>query len=153
MIDAVDTPQFNRWRTPVITVLIYGVCGPPLGVIVLMITVVVSFGFTAPSHPMDISGAIPRLPPLMQMLLLAMPFSYIIGGIQAFASGVMVAAYGMRIATPGYLVAAIASLITYVGFVILGPHRDIWEYGMMVFVHVIPALVCWHIAKRFWIDP
>ena len=46
--------------------------------------------------------------------------------------------------------AAIASLITYIGFVVLGPHRDIWEYGMMVFVHVIPALICWRIASRFW---
>ena len=153
MTGTIATTQPDRWRTAVITVLIYGLAGPLLGVAVLMITVMVSFGFTAPDRPFDPSAMVTRLPAFMQMLLLSIPFSYMLGGIQAFAAGLLVSAYGLVIGKPGYLVAAVAGLVTFGGFVWLGPQRDLWEYGMMLFVHIIPALICWHIVKRFWNAP
>jgi hypothetical protein len=142
--------RFARSQNLFRTVLIFGLAGPPIG-LALMIGGAIAAALVGPHGPhFDPLGLLKNLPEFMQFLLLAAPFSYVMGGLQAFAAGALVAAYGRLIAKPHYWVAALAGLMSFGIMLIIWPQQTIMGNALMAPVHIVAALICWHIAKRFW---
>jgi peptidoglycan/LPS O-acetylase OafA/YrhL len=77
----------------------------------------------------------------------------LMGGLQAFAAGVLIAAYGRLIGKPRYWVAALAGLISFAIMVVVWPQTTTMGNVSMAATHIFAALICWGIVKRFWTDP
>ena len=91
-----------------------------------------------------------NLPEFMHFLFFAVFFSYLMGGLQAVAAGALVTAYGLLIGKPRIWVAAIAGLIVFGIMLIIWPQHTTMGSVSMAAVHIVAALICWHITKRFW---
>jgi hypothetical protein len=152
MSDIVTPARPDRWRHFVGIVLIFGLAGPPIGLALMTVGAIVKV-LVGPHGPhFDPLGLFKNLPEFMQFLIFAVPLSYIVGGVQAFAAGILVAAYGWLIGKPHYWVAALAGLASFGIMPILWPQDTTAGYVSMAAVHIGAALICWHIAKRFWIE-
>jgi hypothetical protein len=152
MSEVVTPAQFARSQNLFRTVLVFGLAGPPIG-LALMIGGAIVIALIGPHGPhFDPLGLFKNLPGFMHFLFFAIFFSYLMGGLQAVAAGVMVTAYGRLIGKPHYWVAALAGLISFGIMLFVWPQETTMDYASMAAVHIVASLICWHIVKRLWTE-
>ena len=137
------------WGSAVATFLTCLVLGPPIGGLV--------FSFAMLLIP-DVAG-IPRsqgtgfgdyLLMVVWVSLFAVPFSYVIGGLQAAATGFAFGAYGWFKRKLPFWFAVITALCVYLASAIAGFSDGENLLAIMLPVHIIPAFLCWLIVRTYW---
>jgi len=152
MSDVITSTRPDRSQNIFRTVLVFGLAGPPIG-LALMIGGAIAIALIGPRGlHFDPLGLVKNLPEFVRFLVFAIFLSYVMGGLQAIAAGILVAAYGRLIAKPHYWVAALAGLISFGLMLVIWPRQTTMGNVSMVAIHIAAALICWHIVKRFWID-
>ena len=88
------------------------------------------------------------------IMLFALPFSYIVGGLQAGFCGLVLSAYGWFKGKPAFWIALVVGLASFAmsyGFDFSGTLVDsTYMIVMMLVVHVLSTLLCWLIVRTYW---
>jgi hypothetical protein len=87
------------------------------------------------------------------LLMLAVPFSFVFGGIQAFVVGGVFAAVGLwKKRLPIWVFLVICGLFTLPAANLFLQHGQKIILGDMVvtLAHIIPAFICWLLSSRVW---
>ena len=87
---------------------------------------------------------------ILRMFASSIPQSYVSGGLQAFATGLFLSGYGVYRGRPTIGIAAVLATITWIGFVLFATRRDVYEYVMMLMVHIFAAMICAWASLRLW---
>ena len=86
--------------------------------------------------------------------LFAVPFAYILGGLQALFCGLVLAAYGWLKGRPPLWVGLIASLLAFIASYsidIFGTFADSNHIALVLLItHLVPAILCWFIVQTYW---
>ncbi|WP_428409629.1 hypothetical protein [Hyphococcus sp.] len=137
--DATSSQEAGGRGRKVATILIYLLLGPPVGGMIFAaffsVSNVYNFLTGSSANQEDlVSGTV-------GLFVLAMPFSYMFGGLQAAMTGVIIAICTRNEGRFGYGLAFLASLVSsLVGAVIFG--RDAVGFGViLVVVGVLSSLV------------
>jgi hypothetical protein len=80
--------------------------------------------------------------------ILIIPFSFLSGGLSAIFSGLAMVAYGWSKGEPPLWFAIAVALIA--SLVLVSVQNDTWHSGEIVMAHVLPAIVCWLVFRRYW---
>ena len=140
------------WGSAIGTVMTYLVLGPPLGAMVLILLLTAVPGLALPSP--ENTGLGTTVAVSLGIALFAVPFTYILGGLQALFCGVVLAAYGWLKGRPPLWVGLIASLLAFVvsySVDIFGTFADSNHIVLvMVITHLLPTILCWLIVRTFW---
>ena len=88
------------------------------------------------------------------VMLFALPFSYILGGLQSGFCGLALSVYGWFNGKPTFwlaLVAAVVSFLLSYAMNFTGTLVDsTYMLVMMLIVHIVPTLLCWLIVRTYW---
>ena len=87
-------------------------------------------------------------------MVFALPFSYILGGLQAAGCGLTLSVYGWFKGKPAFWVALVAGVVSFLlsyamnftGTLVNSQYMLV----MMLIVHIVPALLCWLIVRTYW---
>lgn len=144
-----NTPAARPWGNAIATVLVCVLIGPPLGS--LMFAAAMSFmpglwGATPPTG-IDVGGA---LSTVLFVGLFGIPFAFLIGGLQALATGLAFSAYGWRRGRPPLWFAVATAAAVFGAATLLKIVDDPDMMAPMALVHVVPVLICWLIIRAFW---
>jgi hypothetical protein len=143
------------WGAAIATVMTFLALGPPLGGLLFSILLIVSPPFFETTVPAD-KGIVDLLSGGVLVMLFALPFSYILGGLQAGFCGLVLSVYGWFKGKPAFWAALAASLLSFLmsyAFNFTGTLFDSsYMLLMMLVVHVIPTLLCWLIVRTFWLE-
>ena len=141
------------WGSSIATILTFLALGPPLGAIVLVLLLTLMPGLAMTSSFAD-KGAADMLAGSFGMMLFALPFSYIVGGLQAGFCGLVVAIFGCIKGKPPLWIALAASAIAFLvffGFDVFGTLSDTKSIiFIMLIVHLVPTTLCWLIVRTYW---
>ncbi len=135
------------WGEAVATFFTCLALGPPIGGIVF--TLGVTFAATAEGVPAG-AGLADKMLSALFVGLFAVPFSYILGGVQAAATGLAFAAYGWLRGRPPVWFAIVTALVVYAGASLSGMADNEDIALLIVFTHFVPALLCWLIVRTYW---
>ena len=147
-----EVPRYTRSRTAKTEALLtFFTCllvGPPIGGLIFALAVAVlppiASGVTTAASADD------QLATGLFIGLFAVPFSYLVGGLQAAAAGLAFAVYGWFRGRPPLWFAALTAAVIYAGAWI-GGWADVDEiFWIMMLVHVVPVLLCWLIISHLW---
>ena len=85
------------------------------------------------------------------LAMFALPFSYVIGGLQAAIGGAGLAAYGWFKGRPPLVLAIGLALAAFLGGEAVGLYdrAPAWR-GAFLAMHVIPAVLCWLAIRPMW---
>ena len=140
---------YKPWGECLATFFVFLMVGPPIGGIVFALTMAllpsvsgVPFG--------DGSDTAGQISVGIFIGLFAIPFSYMVGGLQAAAMGLAHAVYGWFRGRQPFWFAAVMAAVVFAGSLISGMADASELFFPMLLVHVIPALLCWLIARSFW---
>lgn len=83
--------------------------------------------------------------------MFALPFAFVIGGLQAAAGGAVLAAYGWFRGRPPLVLAVGLSLIAFLAGEAYGLYDRApgWRAAFLA-MHVIPAVLCWLAIRPMW---
>ena len=144
------------WGSAIGTTFTFLVLGPPLGAIVLVIILMAVPGLALTSvfegkSPADLLAV------SIGVMLFTLPFSYILGGLQAGFCGLVLAAYGWFKHRPPLWIALVASLFAFgVSYFvdIFGTFADSQHIAIVMFItHMVPTFLCWLIVRSYWRAP
>ncbi len=148
-----ESVSVKSWGAAVGTVLTCLVLGPPLGAIVfvLLLTAVPGFALTSAFEGKSASD---MLAGSIGVMLFTLPFSYILGGLQAGFCGLVLAIYGWLKGRPPLWIALVASLFSFsVSYFvdIFGTFADSQHITTVMFItHMVPTILCWLIVQSYW---
>lgn len=138
------------WAEAVSTFLICLALGPPLGGLIFAACTAFfpAFGGLANSgNGWDLSGG---LVTTLFLGLFAVPFSYLAGGVQAAATGLLFAAWGWFRGRPSVTVAMLVAAAVFAGSALGGLADEPELLPAMVLIHAVPTFLCWLIIRNFW---
>ena len=144
--------QPKPWGSAIGTVLTFLVLGPPLGAVVmtLLLTAVPGLALPSPAY----TGLGTTVAVSLGVMFFAVPFAYILGGLQAGFCGLVLAAYGWFKGRPPLWIALVASLFAFgVSYFvdIFGTFADSQHITMVMFItHMVPTFLCWLIVRNYW---
>lgn len=149
MTGAAPAARRRPWGEAIATFFTCLALGPPIGglVFTLALTLYPGLGGVASAPGTGLGEA------LMSALFLglfAVPFSYLIGGLQAAVTGLAFAAYGMARGRPSLWVALLVSAVVFAGSTVAGVAEDGNILPVMALVHIVPTLLCWLIIRTYW---
>ena len=144
--------QSKPWGAAVATVLTFLALGPLLGAIVLVLLLTAVPGLALPSP--ENTGLGTTIAVSLGVALFAVPFAYILGGLQALFCGVVLAAYGWMKGRPPLWIGLISCLLAYAvsySIDIFGTFADTNNIALvMVITHLVPAILCWLLVRTYW---
>jgi hypothetical protein len=149
--------QIRRpWGAAMATVLTFLALGPPIGAMVFVLLISVVPGFALMSMPDD-KGVADIMAGSFAVMLFALPLSYVLGGVQAGVTGVLLAIYGWTKGRPtllfalliGLLVFALSYWMNFGG--LLSESGYIWQ--SMFITQIAATILCWLIARMYWRSP
>jgi uncharacterized membrane protein YccC len=82
--------------------------------------------------------------------LLIMPFSYLSGGLSALVSGIIMAAYGYYRGRPPLVLALVVACAVFAVLQSVQNGQNLTAAVSLFLSHVIAAVVCWYVFRRFW---
>ena len=145
------TPATRQpWGEAVATFFTCLALGPPIGGLIFTLGVSFIPAMGAMAHDgagWDVEGG---LIAAVFVSLFAIPFSYLVGGLQAGATGLLFAAWGWNKGRPSFVVALVIAAIVTAGALMAGLGDDGTFLPVMVAIHVVPTLLCWLIIRTFW---
>lgn len=143
--------QQNPWGAAVATVLLCAALGPPIGGLVFAgsMALMPSLAGITPNVNDDPGG---MLASVLFVGLFAVPFSYLIGGLQAAATGLAFAVYGWVKGRPPLWFAALTGAAVFAAAAASGITSDREILVPMILVHALPTLLCWLIVRQFWFE-
>lgn len=151
MTTQLDQPK--PWGSAIGTILTFLVLGPPLGAIVLVLLLAAVPGL-ALTTAFEGKGIADLLAGSIGVMLFTLPFSYILGGLQAGFCGLVLATYGWFKGRPPLWIALVASLFAFgVSYFvdIFGTFADSQHITMVMFItHMVPTFLCWLIVRNYW---
>lgn len=147
-----QTERPRPWGSAIATVLTFLILGPPLGAAVLILLLTAVPGLALPSS--EFAGLGTTVAVSLGVMLFALPFAYILGGLQALFCGVVLAVYGWLKGRPPLWIGLIASLLAFTvsySVDIFGTFADSNHMALvLVIAHLMPTIFCWLIVKTFW---
>jgi hypothetical protein len=144
-------PPRRPWSEAVATFFTTLALGPPIGGLVFTVCVALypSMGALA-GHAVARGDASSALLVMIFVGLFAVPFSYLVGGVQAAVAGLALAAFGWQLGRPPLWFAAVLGLLIYAGALLSG-YNSVQEWFIpFLLIHVIPVLACWSLVRLFW---
>ncbi|WP_373506197.1 hypothetical protein [Aestuariivirga sp.] len=147
----VSFPPVSRkpWGEAIATFFTCLALGPPIGGLVFTLALTLNPGLGGVPHAPG-TGIGEALMSALFLGLFAVPFSYLIGGLQAAATGLAFAAYGMARGRPSLRIALLVSAVVFAGAYLAGVADEGEVLPVMVLVHVVPTLLCWLIIRTYW---
>lgn len=141
--------EYRPWGECLATFLVFLMVGPPIGGIVFAVSMALLPSWSGVPHAegSELSG---QLSVGLFLGLFAIPFSYLVGGLQAAAMGLGHAVYGWFRGRPPLWLAALLAAVVFAGSLISGMADASELFFPMLLVHVIPAFLCWLIVRSFW---
>lgn len=138
------------WGEAVATFLTCLALGPPIGglVFALAVAFIPAMGALADTGAgWDVEGGL-----LVSLFvgLFAMPFSYLTGGLQAGAAGLLFAGWGWLKGRPSFVVALGIATVVFAGSAVTGFGEDGLMLPVIAAIHIVPTLFCWLIIRTYW---
>lgn len=147
-MSAVEPAVKHRpWGESVATFFTCLALGPPIGGIIF--TLGVTFSAKTDGVPAG-AGLADKMLSALFVGLFAVPFSYILGGVQAAATGLAFAGYGWLRGRPPLWFAAATALVVYAGAYLSGMANNQDVAALFVVTHLVPAFLCWLIVRTYW---
>jgi hypothetical protein len=148
-----DTQQTTRqprpWGKVLATVLTSLAVGPPVGAVVFTFSIMIYMWFGGKPQA-DGNGFAETLLGSFFVLLFAVPFSYVLGGLQAFGTGVVFSVYGWWRGSVPWWLAVVAGVVMFGGMLLVGGIEDLDTYPLFLATHLAASLMCWLIVRNFW---
>ncbi len=148
---AADTRNSKRkpWSEALATFFICLALGPPIGGIVFTFGLLLTPALGGVPHAPG-TGFPELLVTGLWLGLFAVPFSYLVGGLQAGAVGLAFASYGWFTGRLPFWVAVAAGAAVYLAALASG-WSEVEEMAVaMVFVHAVPTLLSWLVVRNLW---
>lgn len=137
------------WSEAVATFLTCLMLGPPLGGIAFGFSIVMTPFFSGvPLADGTTLGS--QLYTGLIIALFGIPFSYLIGGIQAAATGVFLAVFGWMRGRPPLWFALATAVAVFAGAALADIAETSETLTLMIPVHAVPTLLCWLIIRNYW---
>lgn len=144
-------PKSRRpWGEALASFIICLALGPPIGGLIFAIGLVVVPALDTMAglkHGLDLSGG---LYAVLILGLFAMPFSYMVGGIQAGAAGLLFALWGWNRGRPPFVVALVISGLVFAGALMAGVGEVPEFLPVLAAIHVVPTAICWLVIRNLW---
>jgi hypothetical protein len=137
------------WGEAVATFFTCLALGPPVGGIVLALTVALSPSISGVPFANG-TGFTDQIYTAFFVGLFAIPFSYIIGGLQAAATGLSFSAYGWKRGRPPFWFAVATAAAVFAGATVAGIADSSELPVAMTLVHTVPTFLCWLIIRTYW---
>ena len=142
--------ECKPWGEAVATFFTCLALGPPIGGLAFSLIISLTSGLGGAAEDGHVGSLAEQLMTALFVGLFAVPFSYLVGGLQAAATGVSLAAFGWFRGRPPLWFACLTIAVIFAGafFSGLADNREI--FAAMLAVHVVSTLLCWLIIRTYW---